>query len=281
MSRLTWKNLEASIRARIEVLENITQGALLLDLTGVVGDYQMTREQSLNSVIVLFNDDDEPAVENLILYNAPDNPDSYTIISCVSAGTSTSFIAGLMDLPSIMLQNGTVTKVIYGYTLAFEEKLTKLQTADHGDISVLNDSLTWKIKPAAILQETPENPTATASAEYVMMGLAAELTPIRSGNVMVIISGDVSSSVDDGACQLAICAGLGVAPSNGEAFAGTQQGAAPVLFIKQADERLPFTCNAVVTGLPLNTPAWIDLTLQTFNGGFSSLQNISISAVEL
>lgn len=281
MTTLKWKHLEAAVRARIEVLENITQGALLLNLTGVIGDYQMTREESLNSVIVMFCDDEEPAIENVILHDAPDNPVNYTLVSCVTAGDPINFIAGLMSMTPIELQSAAVTKVIYGYNIAFEELVMKLQPKNHGDITVENDNITWKLNPAAVLQETPADPLATVSADGVMMGLSAEITPIRSGRVMITVSGDTDSSVDGGSCQMAIRIGTGVAPVNGAALAGVQHGSAPVHSSDQSTERSPFTCNAVVTGLALNTPVWVDLALAAGGGGASRVRNVSVSAIEL
>jgi hypothetical protein len=45
--------------------------------------------------------------------------------------------------------------------------------------------------------------------------------------------------------------------------------------------RVPFSLNAIVTGLTLNTAVWVDISLAAITGGTARVRDISISVVEL
>jgi len=135
-------------------------------------------------------------------------------------------------------------------------------------------------------QSTPANPTGTTSTTGVMMGLAGSITPARSGIVLINISGTVtnSASVSNGA-SVQIRTGTGTAPANGAALAGTAQGSA-VRMLNPSDTRggtitVPFSANAIVTGLAVGTAVWIDTGVAAITGGTATISNVSISVNEL
>ena len=141
--------------------------------------------------------------------------------------------------------------------------------------------------PAAT-QSQPANPTAPAStAAYKMQGLAGTITPGKTGSVLVIVSGHfVSSTVTAGdGIKVQLSYGTGSAPANGAALAGTQVGAIreytnPAV-VTAADVLVPFSVNAVVTGLSLGTPYWIDLAAESIATVSSvGVANVSVSAIE-
>lgn len=134
---------------------------------------------------------------------------------------------------------------------------------------------------SATTQSTPANPALTASLVGVMMGLAGTITPVRTGNVLITISGDVFNSVVADGATMQIRTGTGAAPANGAALTGTVRGATPAYTAAVAAAKAPFSITAVVTGLALGTAVWIDLALAAVTGGNASAENITIAAVEV
>jgi hypothetical protein len=45
--------------------------------------------------------------------------------------------------------------------------------------------------------------------------------------------------------------------------------------------RVPFSLNAIVSGLTLNTEVWVDVSLASITGGNSRVRDISVSIIEL
>jgi hypothetical protein len=52
------------------------------------------------------------------------------------------------------------------------------------------------------------------------------------------------------------------------------------MLVAAAAQRLPFSLNAVVTGLTPATAYWIDVGLAAVTGGTAAIKNVSISVVE-
>lgn len=134
-------------------------------------------------------------------------------------------------------------------------------------------------------QDTPADPSTTTNGTGVMMGLAGAIKPMKSGKVMIIVSGNIdNNTIGDGA-QTQIRYGTGTAPTNGAALTGTAVGGLakinnPLLALLVAGSG-NFTCNAIVSGLTLGTTYWIDQSLARITGGTARLTNISLSVVEL
>jgi len=134
-------------------------------------------------------------------------------------------------------------------------------------------------------QSSPSDPATTTSTVGVMMGLAGSITPVSTGNVMVIISGDYDNATGDNGCAVQMRTGTGVAPANAAALTGTARGGLLTMNVTAstgaATNRIPFTCNCLITGLTLNTAIWIDIGLAAVVGGTARARNISISAIEI
>lgn len=143
---VSFPKLDTALQDRIEALEINAQGTILIDVTGTVGDYYMTREQSLYSAILFFNNDIPSTLNKIVLYDADDNPSTYRFMYCALDESNTTLRASL-DLTDIPLQHGIITDVWYGYTVATEFFNQKLQSADYGDVKVEADHLTWTIRP--------------------------------------------------------------------------------------------------------------------------------------
>lgn len=148
-----------------------------------------------------------------------------------------------------------------------------------------SNGTTWQstgVAASNCYQATPSNPTGTTSASPVMMGLAGAITPAGSGKVMLIISGDITNSGSSGNMSIQLSYGTGSAPINGASLAGTQAGAKLISGqAAQAGVSIPFSVNAVITGLTPSTAYWLDLASSISNGNTVSLKDISISACEI
>lgn len=140
----------------------------------------------------------------------------------------------------------------------------------------------------ATFQGTPADPATTTSSTGVMMGLggAASITPTRSGKLLVTISGDMDNSGSGNAVTAQLRTGTGTAPANGAALAGTTRssnvrGENPIVALAIPLCRFPFSVQAVVTGLTINTAVWLDLGVSAQGGGTARVRNLSISAIEI
>ena len=135
-------------------------------------------------------------------------------------------------------------------------------------------------------QKTPVDPNTTTSLTGVMMGLSASITPVVSGKILIIISGDMDNNTDNSGAQVQIVTGTGSVPTNGVSITGSTQGGLVKMQLTRTGNdtivtRVPFSLNAIQTGLTLNTPYWIDLSLAAIIGGTARVRDVSISVVEL
>jgi hypothetical protein len=143
---------------------------------------------------------------------------------------------------------------------------------------------TIAVKPTP-LQATPADPAGTASLVGVRMGLAQPITPVYTGNIYVHICGTLTNSTataGDGAVAQ-IRMGTGAAPANAAALAGTAYGKPipSVLERAVANDPHPFCLCAIVSGLTIGTPCWLDISLTATVGGTALAKNLSITAFEL
>lgn len=142
---------------------------------------------------------------------------------------------------------------------------------------------------AANSQAQPANPTAPASTSvFAMQGLAGAITPAKSGNILLIISGDfISNSVTAGdGIKTKLSYGTGTAPVNAAALTGTQVGNTLEYTndttVTAADVFVPFSQQAVITGLTLGTAYWLDIAAEAVaNISHVGLANVSVTAIEL
>ena len=128
---------------------------------------------------------------------------------------------------------------------------------------------------------SPADPTATTNTTGVMMGLSGSITPIRSGTILIIISGSGDNATNSRGGTIGLRYGTGTPPVNGAALTGTlvqtsnfQNSNAAQLF--------PFSVNDIITGLTLNTAVWFDLSLAASGGaGTARVRGINISIIEI
>lgn len=196
---------------------------------------------------------------------------------------------------AVILNNGASNLALYGAgTDTINAAVTATQfTVLPGTIAVFYSPIAGKwysgAQQAAASQAQPSAPTAPANTgTFFMQGIAGAITPTKSGRVLLMISGNltgISTTAGDG-IKLQLSYGTGAAPVNAAALTGTQVGSTveytnPTT-VTAADINVPFSMQAYVSGLALNTAAWIDLAAESV-GTISkvALANLSVTAVEL
>lgn len=133
-----------------------------------------------------------------------------------------------------------------------------------------------------LVQSTPANPTGTASATGVMMGLAIAFTPRVTGRIRIHIDGTYTCANAGSEVTVTVRTGTGGAPANGAALTGTVTGNSPIYDGTNGNETLPFSLTRTVVSLTLGTAIWIDLGLT--RGGTNntvSVQTLNIVVQEV
>jgi hypothetical protein len=134
-------------------------------------------------------------------------------------------------------------------------------------------------KSPAQVSSTPANPTQTSSATYVMMGLAVALTPVYSGRVVFMASGNiVATNGQTATAQLSFS--TGTAPVNGAAVTGTQVGNQVTFTGLTGALTGDYGTQWIFTGAALGTALWLDIALKSSSGNVS-LTNLAVSAFEI
>ena len=131
-----------------------------------------------------------------------------------------------------------------------------------------------------VINPTPVAPAGTTSTTTVMMGLAISFTPLYSGRVKIIIAGEASNNTAGDGFLIYAAYGTGAAPANGAAATGTTAGNGVKGASASANALLPFSIVAVVTGLTVGTPIWVDLWLAAVTGGTAYVSNLSVIVEE-
>lgn len=145
--------------------------------------------------------------------------------------------------------------------------------------------------PGAYSQSVATGGTAPNSlVAYTMAGLAGAITPLRNGNVVIIMSGtieDTSSTNADDGIAYQISYGTGSAPAGNDALTGTQIGCVqtftePTSPAAAADVAMPFCIAAMVPGLVVGTTYWLDLAnIAIVSVNQHKVSQVSITAFEL
>ena len=125
-------------------------------------------------------------------------------------------------------------------------------------------------------------PTGTASTTPVMVGLAAQMMPAYSGQVLVYVMFSQTSSVatDGGAVQCAW--GFGTPPSNGGAPVGTVFGSLRTFTSGTTTPTVEHgICGGFITVPTNNGPIWIDIQFKAVTGGTYTLTVVDVVAIEV
>ena len=127
---------------------------------------------------------------------------------------------------------------------------------------------------------SPGSVTAT-SPTYLMLGLAGTITPNVHGTISVSICGSTTDAVLADAISVQISYGTGAAPSNGDALTGTQVGALVQQSQAVAGDVQSFCSVAVITGLTVGTPYWLDLAAGSSGGAAITFGSTNVAASEI
>lgn len=168
-------------------------------------------------------------------------------------------------------------RVMYG-SFGNTAKALSVTTNGYLNITVQN--------PMAVTTATPANQTGNATATLKMNGLGAAgapctITPVSSGRVIFVVSGDLTNSTILDGVTYKLVFGTGAAPANAAAATGTVIGATRSVAVAVAAQAQGFSIQASTTGLALATAVWYDLQIADVTGGTASVSNITCTANEL
>lgn len=124
-------------------------------------------------------------------------------------------------------------------------------------------------------------PGSTTSVAGVMAGLAAIITPRKSGRVLATISGDCRNTTNVKGVRIQPRYGTGAAPSFGGALVGTTKGLPTATIGASNTNRLPFSRTVLLTGLTVGTAVWFDISFAVNNSGTAFVENLVVVLVEL
>jgi hypothetical protein len=136
----------------------------------------------------------------------------------------------------------------------------------------------------AAVNYTPSNPPGVTSTTTIMLGLGSTLkvTPTKTGNVLLIVSGQNNNSTSGGSCTMQVVYGTGAAPSNGAGYTGTPVNA----FVSNAPgangstSYMEYSVSGAALGLTLGTQYWWDLAVNVQAGSTCFWLNTSATAFE-
>lgn len=155
------------------------------------------------------------------------------------------------------------------------------QGADYVLVSDANGKTKWQ--PIKQSQSALLNPASMTGAVPAMMGLAGSISPMKTGKVLVVISGEYTSDTTAVDTILGLRMGTGAAPGNGDAATGTAMQT-NTRIASSAVARIPFSINCVVSIAPgtpaIPIPYWIDLCILNNAASTVQLFGVSISAIE-
>ena len=129
----------------------------------------------------------------------------------------------------------------------------------------------------------PSNPTGTTNTSGLMMGLAGSITPTQTGRVLVVVTGNIANNTNADGAKVRLRLGTGSAPANAGALTGTVYGtiAEDTGAGLIGADKTPFTLQALITTLTVNTAYWIDCDLAAITAGTASITDVYISVIEV
>ena len=139
-------------------------------------------------------------------------------------------------------------------------------------------------RPQNTFQSSTLNPTGTTSVgTNKMMGLAGGFTPSNSGQVIILVSGDITSNTagDGAVAQISFSVNSSGCPANGATATGTMVGS-PVHYTASPTtvDKVPFML-AGFASLTQGTAYCVDVQLQAVTGGTATISDVVIIVHEL
>jgi len=234
----------------------------------------LTLDDTTDTSLYLIDDDVADAVNTLYLSG---------MITVSSYNTPFPRPTGV---PSLLHGDGSPQGKVYAPqgSLYMRRDNTGPSTALYVKTTVVTLNTGWyaiSTVQAATYNGTVASPTGTSSSTQVMLGLAGSVTPAVTGSVLLIISGvwKNGSGASNG-LTYSLYTGTGTAPANGAALTGTLRSAAPQATSPAANVNVPFSIQAIVTGLTLETAYWFDLAFSS-TSGTNTISGVTVSAAEV
>jgi hypothetical protein len=139
--------------------------------------------------------------------------------------------------------------------------------------------------PLPVVSGIAAAPAGTVSATEVMMGLGGlsgfSITPVRTGRVAAMITGTCANSAANGGLNITGRHGSGTAPANGDPASGTLWSTTQHYFMTSAKDVSGFTVIGGNPSLPLNVPAWFDVSIAATGGGTATVADLQCLLWEL
>jgi hypothetical protein len=123
-------------------------------------------------------------------------------------------------------------------------------------------------------------PSGTTSTTFVMLGVGANLTPQVTGRVVAVVSSVILNNTIGDGCTGILAFGTGTNPTNGDAATGTTIGNSKPFVASTVAGQIGGAWNALITGLTLNTPIWVDLQFKAVTGGTCTIKNVDVTLWE-
>jgi hypothetical protein len=131
---------------------------------------------------------------------------------------------------------------------------------------------------------TPVNIAALATTSTsIMGGLAGSITPKYSGTVYVVLCFRGSTGTAGAYCYAQLRYSTGTAPIKGATLIGTPVGNASYSQTvgSSVNSSTGMSCQAIITGLTVNTAYWIDIAIGSSASVNTSLSDFSLAIIEL
>ena len=182
------------------------------------------------------------------------------------------YIAALArSINNYMSQAQALGEVVAGRFIMTDPIMVPGDIPDTGQLPM--GAVYLKLVPALFaVNVNSANPASTASASYVMMGLAMQFETVYTQTGIFTVNGQVGNT-GNGTTTLNLAYGTGTPPVNGAPLAGTLVGQ-PVSYKGPSSGAItPFAQTVLLTGITPGVPHWVDVAVKVSNGN-SIVQDI-------
>ena len=149
------------------------------------------------------------------------------------------------------------------------------------------DALTWgQATGRATYSSASTNPTGTASATGVMLGLSSGTTriaPTLTTSIIAMLNGwTVTSTAGAAINTFALRYGTGNGPTNGAAVTGSDPGGSLDCYLASLADQKPVTIVRPILGLVVGTAYWVDgVQSQPAGGGTATMNGATLGLMEI
>ena len=125
--------------------------------------------------------------------------------------------------------------------------------------------------------------TGTSATSYIMQGFGLTFTPSAGmSRVSIIITGEIANSINNGEAFARLFYGTGTPPATGAPQTGTPIGSeVHMVATSGGGSYVPFSQNALLTGLTPGVTYWVDLAVHAAGTGIASVSNVQLTGISL